>query len=76
MFAGSDLIMVVLAVILAVSFVRMRDTARAATQVDLDDYNAYLATLGKKNSAPNTEESGQRPRPVQPSGALLKRPPG
>jgi cytochrome c oxidase assembly factor CtaG len=49
MFAGSDLIMVALAMILAVSLVRAREGARAVVPVDLD---AYLASLDKKNRAP------------------------
>ena len=51
MFAGSDLIMTVLAVVLAASFVRARDISLAGVPGDLRAYNAYLATLEKKKSA-------------------------
>ena len=48
MFAGSDLIMTVLGVVLAVSFVRVRDISLAGVPGDLKAYNAYLTTLEKK----------------------------
>ncbi len=51
MFAGSDLIMTVLAVVLAASFIRARDTSLAGVPGDLRAYNAYLATLEEKKSA-------------------------
>lgn len=51
MFAGSDLIMTVLAVVLAASFVRARDNSLAGVPGDLTAYNAYLATLEKKKPA-------------------------
>lgn len=47
MFAGSDLIMVALALILAVRFVRTGEAARAAVPEDLDAYNGSLAALDK-----------------------------
>lgn len=45
MFAGSDLIMTVLAAALAVSVVRPHDRSRADPPGDLEAYNAYLASL-------------------------------
>jgi cytochrome c oxidase assembly factor CtaG len=45
MFAGSDLIMAGLAVVLAASLVRAHDVSRARLPGDLDAYNSYLAAL-------------------------------
>jgi putative copper resistance protein D len=45
MFAGSDLIMAVIATVLAVAFVRAGERERP--RADLDAYNAYLAALGE-----------------------------
>ena len=47
MFAGSDLIMAVLAVILAVKFVGTGGTERSDLPGDLDAYNARLGALGR-----------------------------
>jgi uncharacterized membrane protein YphA (DoxX/SURF4 family) len=49
MFAGSDLIMTALALLLAVAFVRAGERPAAAAPADLDAYNAYLAALGEPN---------------------------
>jgi putative copper resistance protein D len=49
MFAGSDLIMTALALLLAVAFVRAGERPAAAAHADLDAYNAYLAALGEPN---------------------------
>jgi putative copper resistance protein D len=46
MFAGSDLIMTVLAVILAASFIRASGRSPSARPVGLDRYNTMLAALG------------------------------
>ena len=51
MFAGSDLLMVTLALALAVTFVAVRDQSQAGLLGDLDAYNVYLVTLDKKNTA-------------------------
>ncbi len=45
MFAGSDLVMTALAVILAVGLVRGRGRTRPGSAADLDRYNALLASL-------------------------------
>jgi putative copper resistance protein D len=55
MFTGSDLIMAVLGVLLAVAFVRASER-RAATQAELDTYNDYLAALSEPAAA--TPERG------------------
>jgi putative copper resistance protein D len=47
MLAGGDLIMTVLAVVLAASVVRDHGAPRGAAPADLDAYNAYLAGLGQ-----------------------------
>jgi putative copper resistance protein D len=52
MFAGSDLIMAGLAVVLAAAVVRAHDVSRPGR---LDAYNAYLASLGNRDV---TETSG------------------
>ena len=52
MFAGSDLIMTVLAVVLAASFIRVGDGSLASVPGDLRAYNAYLTTL--ENKKPTT----------------------
>jgi cytochrome c oxidase assembly factor CtaG len=49
MLAGSDLVMAVLAVILAVSFVRTSGGPRSGPSADLDAYNAHLGALGRNN---------------------------
>jgi cytochrome c oxidase assembly factor CtaG len=49
MFAGSDLVMAVLAVILAVSFVRTSGAPGTSPSADLDAYNAHLGALGRNN---------------------------
>ena len=51
MFAGSDLLMVALALALAVTFVAARDQPQAGLLGDLDAYNVYLVTLDKENTA-------------------------
>jgi putative copper resistance protein D len=50
MLAGGDLIMAVLAGILAVRFVRAGGVARPDRPADLDAYNARLGALGRKAS--------------------------
>lgn len=50
MLAGSDLIMTVLAVILAAGFVRAREFSPHGVAGDLDAYNAYLAVLNKNTA--------------------------
>ena len=49
MLAGSDLIMAVLAVTLAVNFVGASGGSRSGPGADLDAYNAYLGALGRNN---------------------------
>ena len=49
MFAGSDLIMTVLAVTLAASFVRAPGRSPSARPAGLDRYNAMLAALGRND---------------------------
>jgi cytochrome c oxidase assembly factor CtaG len=51
MLAGSDLVMAVLAVILAVSFVRTSGAPRSSPSADLDAYNAHLGALGRITDA-------------------------
>ena len=49
MFAGSDLIMAGLAMVLAAALVR--GVSRPALTGDLDAHNAYLASLGDRGTA-------------------------
>lgn len=51
MFAGSSLVMTVVAVVLAAGFVRARDFSPASAPRDLEAYNAYLASLERNGAA-------------------------
>jgi putative copper resistance protein D len=50
MFAGSDLIMAALGIMLAVAFVRAGERGRADVPADLAAYNAYLAGLPERST--------------------------
>jgi cytochrome c oxidase assembly factor CtaG len=63
MVAGSDLIMTVLAVVLAASFVRARDTSLAGPPGDLRAYNEYLHALAENKSVTGRDHLSGPPRP-------------
>jgi hypothetical protein len=49
--AGSDLVMAVLAVTLAASFVGARSGTRSGLPEELDAYNAHVSALGRNSGA-------------------------